>query len=60
MTKFLLDENVPPAIGVFLRSMDFDVVHAKEVGMLGAFDDQIMNLAQQEERVLITYIHRRK
>jgi predicted nuclease of predicted toxin-antitoxin system len=55
MAKFLLDENVPRAIAVFLRSMDFDVVHAKEVGMLGAFDDQIMDLARQEERVLITF-----
>ena len=55
MTKFLLDENVPPAIGVFLRSMNFDVVHAKESGMLGASDDQIMDLARQEERTLITF-----
>ena len=55
MTKFLLDENVPRAIGVFLRSMDFDVVHAKAVGMLGAFDDRIMDWARQEERVLITF-----
>lgn len=55
MTKFLLDENVPPAIGVFFRSMNFDVVHAKEVGMLGASDDQIMDLARQEERTLITF-----
>ena len=55
MTKFLLDENVPPAIGVFLRSMNFDVVHTKEVGMLGASDDQIMDLARQEERTLITF-----
>jgi hypothetical protein len=39
MTKFLLHENVPPAIGVFFRSMNFDVVHAKEVGMLGVSDD---------------------
>jgi predicted nuclease of predicted toxin-antitoxin system len=55
MTKFLLDENVPPAIGVFLRNMDFDVAHAKASGMLGASDDQIMDLARQEERTLITF-----
>lgn len=55
MPKFLLDENVPPAIGVFLQSLDFDVVHAKDSGMLGASDDQIMNLARQEERTLITF-----
>jgi predicted nuclease of predicted toxin-antitoxin system len=55
MTKFLLDENVPPAIGVFLQSMNFDVVHANESGMHGASDDQIMDLARQEERTLITF-----
>jgi predicted nuclease of predicted toxin-antitoxin system len=55
MPKFLLDENVPPAIGVFLQSMNFDVVHSKEFGMLGASDDLIMDLARQEERTLITF-----
>jgi predicted nuclease of predicted toxin-antitoxin system len=54
MPKFLLDENVSPAIGVFLQSMNFDVVHAGESGMHGASDDQIMDLAWQEERTLIT------
>jgi hypothetical protein len=43
--KFLLDENVHLSIGVFLRDMGFDVVHAKEVEMLGASDDLIMELA---------------
>ena len=39
MIKFLLDENVPLSIGLFLRDMGFDVVHAKEVEMLGASDN---------------------
>ena len=55
MPKFLLDENVPPAIGVFRQSLDFDVVHAKDSGMLGASDNQIMDLARQEERTLTTF-----
>ena len=55
MIKFLLDENVPLSIGVFLRDMGFDVVHAKEVEMLGASDDHIMELARHEERALITF-----
>jgi len=55
MPKFLLDENVPPGIGVFLQSLDFDVVHPKDSGMLGASDSQIMDLARQEERTLITF-----
>ena len=48
-------ENVPTAVGFFLRGMDFDVVHANEVGMRGATDGQIMDLAQREERVLVTF-----
>ena len=55
MIKFLLDENVPLSIGVFLRDMGFDVVHAKEVEMLGASDNHIMELARHEERTLITF-----
>jgi predicted nuclease of predicted toxin-antitoxin system len=54
MIKFLLDENVPLSIGAFLRDVGFDVVHAKEVEMLGASDDHIMELARREERTLIT------
>ena len=50
MIKFLLDENVPAAIGDFLRNMSFDVIHAKDVGMLGAPDDRIMEVARHEER----------
>ena len=55
MTKVLLDENVPTAVGFFLRRMDFDVVHANEVGMRGASDVQTMDLAQREERVPVTF-----
>ena len=55
MIKFLLDENVPLSIGAFLRDMSFDVLHAKEVEMLGASDDHIMELARHEGRALITF-----
>lgn len=55
MVKFLLDENVPPAIGTYLRDKGFDAVHAYEVGMSGNTDDQIMNFAGREGRTLITF-----
>lgn len=55
MIKFLLDENVPVAIGDFLRNMSFDVIHAKDIGMVGSSDDQIMEVARREERTLITF-----
>lgn len=55
MPQFLLDENVPPAVGTFLRSMDLDVVHANESEMVGASDERIMELARREHRTLITF-----
>jgi predicted nuclease of predicted toxin-antitoxin system len=55
MIKLLLDENVPAAIGDYLRNISFDVVHAKDIGMLGSSDDQIMAAARCEERTLITF-----
>ncbi|HYA40213.1 MAG TPA: DUF5615 family PIN-like protein [Syntrophobacteraceae bacterium] len=54
MVKFLLDENLPLSIAAFLRDMGFDVIHAKEVDMLGASDDHVMEPARREERPLIT------
>ncbi len=55
MIKLLLDENVPAAIGDFLRNMSFDVIHVKDPGMLGSSDDQIMEVAGREERTLIAF-----
>jgi hypothetical protein len=55
MIKLLLDENVPAAIGNFLRNMSFDVIHAKDLRMLGSSDDQIIEVARREERTLITF-----
>ncbi|MGC8491900.1 MAG: DUF5615 family PIN-like protein [Syntrophobacteraceae bacterium] len=55
MIRLLLDENVSAAIGDFLRSMSFDVIHAKDIGMLGSSDEQIMEMARHEERTLVTF-----
>lgn len=55
MPGFLLDENLPATIGVFLRSTGFDVNHVIETGMAGSSDIQVMDFARQEERTLITF-----
>ena len=34
MTKFLVDENIPPAVAHFLRSKGFGVKEAKEDGVI--------------------------
>lgn len=39
MIKFLLDENVPPAVGLFLREKGFDVAEIAQALESGAQDD---------------------
>jgi hypothetical protein len=55
MTKFLVDENVPPPVALYLRSKGFDVKEASQSITPGASDASVMELARQEERVLLTF-----
>jgi predicted nuclease of predicted toxin-antitoxin system len=55
MTQFLIDENIPPAVADFLRTKGFDVKEVKEAGIHGLSDAEIMDLARQGERVLVTF-----
>ena len=55
MTKFLTDENISPAIVQFLRDNGFDVKDVREIGMSGTPDPDIMNLAKQEGRTVVTF-----
>jgi len=49
-----MDENIPPAVGRFLRDKGFDVKDARKAGLAGASDDVIVSLAREERRVLVT------
>jgi predicted nuclease of predicted toxin-antitoxin system len=55
MSRFLIDENIPPAVARFLRNKGFDVKEVREAGIPGISDAEIMHLARQEERVLLTF-----
>jgi len=55
MIKFLVDENVPPAIVEFLRAKDFDVKYARESGLSGSADLDLITLARKDGRVLVTF-----
>jgi len=55
MTKFLVDENIPPPVVSFLRSKGFDVKEVRQSITPGASDASVMELARQEERVLLTF-----
>jgi predicted nuclease of predicted toxin-antitoxin system len=55
MIKLLADENIPPSVVGFLRDRGFDVKQVGGAGTAGASDDQVIGLACQEKRVLLTF-----
>lgn len=55
MIKLLADENIPPGVVGFLRDRGFDVKEVSGAGTAGASDDQVMDLAYREQRVLLTF-----
>jgi predicted nuclease of predicted toxin-antitoxin system len=54
MIRFLMDENIPPPVVDFLRKRGFDAKEIGKTGTRGASDDEIMQQALQEGRVLVT------
>lgn len=52
--KFFLDENLSPQHAAELRSNGHDVYSVAEVGLSGAKDEQILQFAIENQRVLIT------
>jgi uncharacterized protein with PIN domain len=53
--KLYLDENIPPALAVILRSRGYDVVSAHEVDMRGKKDEEQLEYAIAQGRVLLTF-----
>jgi len=52
--KFLADENVSPKSVSFLQNLGFDAVHVREVGLMGKSDEEVMEYALKERRILLT------
>ena len=52
--RFLLDECLPPQMAELLRATGHDCAHVYELGLGGQPDEQIMALADRENRVLIS------
>lgn len=52
--KFLIDENLPPALAAWLRTDGFDAIHVSERNLLGATDQAILNAALAEGRIIVT------
>ncbi len=52
--KFLLDENLSPLLAELLVTAGYDVVHARDLGLLRAPDQVVMDRARAEGRVLVS------
>lgn len=53
--NLLTDENIDPVVVRFLREQGFNVSDIKENGWFGKKDVDIMPLAYQEHRVIVTH-----
>lgn len=53
--KLLTDENIDPVIVAFLRQHGFDTSDVKENGWFGMKDIDLMPLAFQAQRVIVTH-----
>ena len=52
--KLLLDQGIPRSAAIFLRQAGFDAVHTGEIGMAESEDDEILQRAFAEGRVVVT------
>lgn len=52
--KLLLDQGTPRSTAALLRSAGFDATHAGEIGLARARDEEILERALQEDRIVVT------
>ncbi|MFM9943725.1 MAG: DUF5615 family PIN-like protein [Bacteroidia bacterium] len=52
--KFLLDMGVSPNCGSWLKNKGFDCLHLSELGLHKLHDNQIIELARKEKRIVLT------
>jgi predicted nuclease of predicted toxin-antitoxin system len=52
--KFLIDNALSPLLAQELRRVGHDAVHVREYGMASADDDEIMERAAREHRIVVS------
>lgn len=52
--KFLVDNNLSPALVAFLSELKFDAVHVRDYGMQRAPDEAILARAHTEDRIIVS------
>lgn len=54
MPKFLIDENLPPLLSEHLRDLNYDCRAARDAGLKGKSDEEIIKWTRGNKRILIT------
>ncbi len=52
---FLLDQNLRQTTAVYLRDLGFDAVSTRDLGLEYASDDEILAVASEQGRIVLTY-----
>lgn len=52
--KFLIDQDVYAATGHFISQLGHDVVRAAQIGLSQAADEELLKIAQEQGRILVT------
>ena len=53
--RFLADENIPKSLIGAIRRKGHSIMDLKEENLLGISDDQLIKIAKNEERIIITF-----
>jgi len=53
--RLLTDENIDPAVTAHLRQAGFDVIDAGQAELRGGADQQLLEFALREQRVIVTH-----
>lgn len=52
--KFLIDNQIPPALAYWLVKSGFDAVHVLDRGLASSPDRELWQIAKSEDRIMIT------
>jgi predicted nuclease of predicted toxin-antitoxin system len=52
--KFLVDQQLPPALAEHIRKLGFDCQHVAEVGLASASDNDVGRYTRTQERIIIS------
>lgn len=52
--RFLIDKNLPKSITEKLISYGHDTIDLRQIGKLGISDEEVMDIAKKENRIVIT------